>query len=185
MEEYNKKNIFIALVGVVVVFSTIVWLVYLLSGSTKGSLTITSSPSDALVLVDDKESGKTPTTISDLKKGKHKVTVKKEGLSDATQEVTIKKGENKVSLNLSPSTVDGDIFKNRLLVLNTKFEIRQSKRYEYVVALKAIYNKPSQYDSYLEQLKKYKLEALDWLRANNVDLTKANIEYVPKEAKDL
>lgn len=185
MEEYNKKIIVIILLAIAfVVF--IVFLLLLLTGTTnKGTLSVTSSPSEATVLVDNKELGKTPITTGELKTGKHTVLVKKEGLSNATEIVDVKKGGNRVSLTLSPSTVSGKVFKNKLLILNTKFEIRQSGQNSYVVALKAVYNRPGQYTAYLEQLKVFKKEALDWLRTNKIDPAKAQIEYVPKEAKDL
>ncbi len=186
MERNNKKIIIVALLAAFfVIFLTILLLIFIINSSNKGSLTITSSPSDSVVFIDNKERGKTPLTIDELKNGKHTVIVKKEGLSDAKKEVDIKKGENKAVLTLSPSTVGGDVFKNKLLILNTKFEIRQSGTNSYIVALKAIYNRPSQYASYVEQLKQYKKESLEWLRANNIDPEKVQIEYVPKEAKDL
>jgi hypothetical protein len=186
MEENNKKIILVALVfAIVVIFLTVLSLIFILNTSNKGSLTVTSSPSDATVFIDDKEKGKTPLTIEKLKTGKHKVTVKKEVLSDTTKEVEVKKGENKIALTLSPSTVNGEVFKNKLLVLNAKFEIRQSGQNNYSIALKAIYNRPNQYDSYIEQLKEYKKEALAWLQANNVDPAKVQIEYIPKEAEGL
>lgn len=55
----------------------------------------------------------------------------------------------------------------------------------YKITLFAILNRPDQYQDYLNQLKLYKKQALDWLKQNGVDVDKATIEYEPPQAKDI
>lgn len=185
MENYNKKNILIASILVLLVIAVIITAILLVSSSRTGNLNISSSPTGASIFVDGKEKGKTPFIIEKLETGKHQIIAKKEGLADTKREIILKKGKNALFITLSPSTVNGDVFKNQLLVLTKEFEIRKSGSKNYIIALKAIYNRPSQYTSYILNLKAYKKEALSWLKNNHIDLEKVQIEYIPKEAKDL
>jgi type II secretory pathway component PulL len=59
------------------------------------------------------------------------------------------------------------------------------KEYDYQVTLFAIINRPSEYDSYIAQLKQYKEEALSYIRSKGADPSKLNIEYLPPAAKNL
>lgn len=60
-----------------------------------------------------------------------------------------------------------------------------TKNFTYQVTLYAIINRPSQYDSYLAQLKQYKQEALNYIRSKGVDPAKLTIQYQPPEAAGL
>lgn len=185
MEDQDKKIfIFSGLAVLFVIIFTII-LVFLLINSKRGSLEVVSSPSDATVFIDEKEKGKTPITVRDLKTGKHIVKAKKTGLADAQKEVQIKKGNNEVSLTLEPTGINLSKLKAERLILTTNFEIRKEAGKKYIIFLKASYNRPNQYDLYIQRIKQYKKEALGWLRENGVDPDKSQIEYVPKEAKDL
>ncbi|MHC4454153.1 MAG: PEGA domain-containing protein, partial [Planctomycetota bacterium] len=55
-----------------------------------GTLSIASEPSDAMVIIDDKETGTTPITIIDLKSGTHIVTVRMDGYDDWRDSVDVK-----------------------------------------------------------------------------------------------
>ncbi len=54
-----------------------------------GSIIIESEPTDALVLIDDKEVGNTPITMTDLKSGIHFVAVRKDGYANWNNNVNI------------------------------------------------------------------------------------------------
>lgn len=53
------------------------------------------------------------------------------------------------------------------------------------VTLYAIYNRPEQYQWFIEQLKQYKPEALAWIEQFGVNPKELNIIYIPEEAKNL
>lgn len=53
------------------------------------------------------------------------------------------------------------------------------------VTLYAIYNRPEQYQWFIEQLKQYKQEALAWIEQFGINPQELNIIYIPEEAKDL
>ena len=58
-----------------------------------GSVSIQSEPSDAIILLDNKEAGKTPITIADLKPGTHSVVVKMEGHENCSENIDVKPNE--------------------------------------------------------------------------------------------
>lgn len=60
-----------------------------------------------------------------------------------------------------------------------------SRNYSYQITLYAILNRPSQYDSYVSQLKQYKQEALDYIRQHGGSPTSLVITYVPDTATSL
>jgi len=60
-----------------------------------------------------------------------------------------------------------------------------SKSYTYQITLYAIINHPSQYDNYVAQLKQYKQEALDYIRAHKENPANLTITYVPDTATSL
>lgn len=60
-----------------------------------------------------------------------------------------------------------------------------TKNYTYQVTLYAIINRPSQYDSYLAQLRQYKHEALNYIKSKGTDPSKLTIQYLPPEAAGL
>jgi hypothetical protein len=51
--------------------------------------------------------------------------------------------------------------------------------------LYAIINRPDQSDMYYDQLRTYKQEALEYLKAHGIDITNTSIHYEPTEAADL
>lgn len=53
------------------------------------------------------------------------------------------------------------------------------------ITLYATLNRADQYPRFLQELKAYKQEALEWIANFGVDLQKINIIYIPEEAKDL
>lgn len=53
------------------------------------------------------------------------------------------------------------------------------------VTLRAVLNRPDQLDQYREQLRAYKVEALDWLRSLGADPAAYRIDYLPPEAASL
>ncbi|MHC4268092.1 MAG: PEGA domain-containing protein, partial [Planctomycetota bacterium] len=54
-----------------------------------GSVSIKSGPSDAMVLLDKNDIGKTPITVADLKPGKHEVEIRVEGYEDWSESIDI------------------------------------------------------------------------------------------------
>ncbi len=72
-----------------------------------GSLSVSSTPSDATVYVDNKDKGETPVTIDDLLVGSHTITISKSGYYDSTVKVTIEENKTEslsVELTKSEST---------------------------------------------------------------------------------
>jgi hypothetical protein len=66
-----------------------------------GSITVSSSPSDASIYVDNEYIGLTPGTERNLVKGAHKVALKKTGYLDWNEIVVVKEGEaTNVNVNL-------------------------------------------------------------------------------------
>ncbi len=82
-----------------------------------GTLIINSTPSPVDVYIDSKYIGFTPLTINEVPIGRHTITAKKLGYSDANQEINLNPTTNKlniklaqisppdVSINLNPTTV--------------------------------------------------------------------------------
>ena len=58
-----------------------------------GSFCINSEPSKSMVIIDDKEAGTAPITITDLKSGVHVVVVRKNGYDDWEESVDIRPGK--------------------------------------------------------------------------------------------
>ena len=70
-----------------------------------GFVSVVSSPLGAIVLIDGKESGKTPCNISDVLVGNRKVTLTLTGYAQATKDVVVKEGEvADVNITLSKGT---------------------------------------------------------------------------------
>ena len=75
------------------------WIAGLLGKSTTGTLVIKGSPVGALVVVDGKQVGPLPSSGSmelSLPKGRHKVTLQKEGFKTLTRSVKIRMGGRRV-----------------------------------------------------------------------------------------
>lgn len=60
-----------------------------------------------------------------------------------------------------------------------------TKQYLYTITLYAIINRPDQYAAYVEQLKQFKQEALDYISSHGGDASKLLIQYLPPQATDL
>ncbi|HSE61260.1 MAG TPA: hypothetical protein VLA88_03110 [Candidatus Saccharimonadales bacterium] len=85
-----------------------------------------------------------------------------------------------------PETTPQDAVKNYTLVTeNEEYKIRKDQNGGYLITLYPIVNNSSQYSTYNDQLKEYKQHALDYLKKQNVDVTKAKITYEPAEAANL
>src|SRR5262249_25437205 len=68
--------------------------VYVQMLSAVSTLTVSSDPPGATILVDGQETGKlTPAKIS-VERGDHKITVRKAGFADATASTSVAEGEN-------------------------------------------------------------------------------------------
>lgn len=83
-----------------------------------------------------------------------------------------------------PEGTKPNILDYRLLVENEQFKIRELNN-SYLITLYAIINRPEQADSYRDQLKEFKYNALDYLKARNIDVNTVKIEYEPAEAQNL
>lgn len=84
-----------------------------------------------------------------------------------------------------PTNVDSSQIKNyQLITENEQYKIRLLDS-TYTITLYAIINRPDQYDSYQDQLREYKQNALNYLKKSGVDVTKVKIIYEPKEAENL
>jgi len=71
-----------------------------------GSINIESNPSDATILLDGKEVGTTPDTITHAAIGIHEIEVKKEGHAEWKKKLNIKKGKE-IALNAALQPVTG------------------------------------------------------------------------------
>lgn len=85
-----------------------------------------------------------------------------------------------------PQNTPPDAVKNYTLVTeNEEYKIRKDQNGGYLITLYPIVNNSSQYSTYNDQLKEYKGHALDYLKKQNIDVTKVKITYEPAEATDL
>lgn len=72
------------------------------------------------------------------------------------------------------------------LAENEQYAIKKVKDSEtYLVTLYAIINRPDQYEMYQQQLKEYKINALNHLQSKGVNTGEVTIEYEPEEAASL
>jgi hypothetical protein len=60
-----------------------------------------------------------------------------------------------------------------------------SKAFSYQITLYAILNRPSQYDSYIAQLKQFKQEALSYISQHGGNPSNLSIVYIPDTATSL
>jgi hypothetical protein len=85
-----------------------------------------------------------------------------------------------------PQTTPDSSVKNYTLVTeNEEYKIRRDQNGDYLITLYPIVNNASQYGTYNDQLKTYKQHALDYLKNQNIDVTKVKITYEPTEAANL
>jgi cytoskeletal protein RodZ len=85
-----------------------------------------------------------------------------------------------------PQTTPDNSVKNYTLVTeNEEYKIRRDQNGDYLITLYPIVSSSSQYGTYNDQLKTYKQHALDYLKNQNVDVTKVKITYEPAEAANL
>lgn len=59
------------------------------------------------------------------------------------------------------------------------YKLEDTSNVVFTIALYGIINSPSQYDAYQQQLKQYKLEAINFLKANAVNTDKEKLEFTP------
>ncbi len=175
---FDKKMVSIVLLAVLL---ALVFLFFLLTNN--GTANVTTAPDGATVYVDGRKKSEAPLKVKRLKLGDHTFVAKKDGFLDSTVTVKIKRGKNDVKLELSPT------ISAKLPYRGDNFYIDYSKddkgNPKYKITLFAIINRPSQHDSYIAQLKTYKKQALDWLKSNNIDVEKSQLEYLPPIAKNL
>ena len=62
---------------------------------------------------------------------------------------------------------------------------RTTKHFMYLITLYAIINRQDQYSAYVEQLKQFKREALDYVSSHGGNVSKLLIQYLPPQAADL
>lgn len=184
----NKTKIILISISALVVL-LLVTLLLLFTG--KSSLEVTTEPKDATVYIDEKEEGKTPLTMRDVQPGNHTLKIRKEGYEEVKKDLNIKKGKNTVNQKLGralpPITKKLPQNTDKYIIAFSPVDANNSSDIVYKITLKAILNKvtPERWARYQNQLKENKKSALDWLKENGVDVEKAQIEYTPKEAKDL
>lgn len=85
---------------------------------------------------------------------------------------------------LPESVNPSDVRSYNLVTENERYKIRELDG-NYVITLYAIVNRPEQSDTYYDQLREYKYDALKYLEQHSVDPTKVKITYEPDNAKDL
>lgn len=74
-----------------------------------GSVTVTSNPAGARILLDGQEAGVTPQTIADLPLGMHMLVLKMEGYQDYTEQILVAGEETTVSASLVPAPAQAGI----------------------------------------------------------------------------
>lgn len=84
-----------------------------------------------------------------------------------------------------PKSVQPSAIKNYTLVTeNEQFKIRKDGD-NYLITLYAVINRPDQYDSYRDQLREYKQNALQFLTDQGLKVDTLHISYEPEEATQL
>lgn len=116
-------------------------------------------------------------------------TDKPELATDSTEKTSqnSSEAEQKQGAAIPQNPPDGVSVSNndyRLLTENERFKIRTDGN-KYLITLYAIINRPDQRDLYIDQLRSYKKEALDYLKNNGYDVTTSQVNYEPEEAQDL
>ncbi|MGR3294050.1 MAG: PEGA domain-containing protein [Candidatus Scalindua sp.] len=74
-----------------------------------GTVTIDSTPADALILIDGKKAGTTPETISDIKAGMHLVEISIDGYEDWSENIEVTDKEYNITATLQEITGSIDI----------------------------------------------------------------------------
>jgi len=188
MENQAKiKVLIIAVCSVVLLISIFVLLIL----TNKGTLDISTTPSEATILLDGTEKGKTPLVLKGVKAGSHSLEIKKDGYATTKKDLKVKRSTLKINETLERALPE---ITKKLPQNTTEYVIEYTtpdpKNYTdltYKILLKARLNKvtPERWARYQEELKKYKADALKWLKDNGVDTEKVKIEYNPPEAKDI
>jgi hypothetical protein len=71
-----------------------------------GTLSVNTTPADATVIIDGRQAGTAPVTLTDIPTGSHNLTATLTGYATATQSVTVAAGTNTpVTVVLSPASV--------------------------------------------------------------------------------
>lgn len=83
-----------------------------------------------------------------------------------------------------PENTDAVIEDFKFITENEQFKIRQIGN-DFTITLYPIINRPDQRDMYLDQLREYKQNSLDYLKNNGFDRTKGRVIFEPNEAQNL
>jgi hypothetical protein len=84
-----------------------------------------------------------------------------------------------------PETVPKSAIKNYTLITeNEQFKIRKDGD-DYLITLYAIINRPEQYETYKDQLREYRQNALQYLADQGMQVEVKHITYEPEEASRL
>lgn len=88
------------------------------------------------------------------------------------------------SINV-PTNIEPESIKDyELITENEQYKIRKLDN-KYTITLYAIINNPNQRSAYLDQLREYKQNALDYLQKQDINTSNADIIYEPHEATSL
>jgi sugar lactone lactonase YvrE len=103
----RKKFPWLIVIGAVVVVGVVAYLLLKKKGGDTGSISVSSTPSGAKVLLDGNDTGQvTACTLSNVSPGAHAVTLVKDGYADYAANVTVTAGETaKVSAALTKNSI--------------------------------------------------------------------------------
>lgn len=179
--EFIEKHKIVLLIGAVFIVFVALLLLILFN---KAAVEIRTNEPGVSILLDGRERGTTPLVLKKLAPGRHVVRAKKKDFGSVEKEVDLKRGQNEpVELFLYPEQLD------ELPVWNEEYKIEYQKddsgQITYQITLYPIINRPDQYESYLAQLKKFKQDALSWLKTRGITPPAAAIQYLPTAAASL
>ncbi len=181
------------LVGVVI----LILINYFISGT----LEVTSNPSGAAITI-GKAKFKAPGNAK-LKRGEYQVSAFLENYPPQTKTATIearKKSSLFFDLIQTGSTTEKPLefsADDPVFVTKEHFSVHlpaasDAENYDLVVTLFATFNAgvngppiEEQLQTYNEELKAYKKEALDWLKQNSVDPATYQVKWIPEEAASI
>lgn len=106
--------------------------------------------------------------------------------TDKDQQPASQDGRDGNSTNtMTPTVAPDPALDADFPIENSHYRISKTGEKSFDVNLYAISNSPSQYDEYVSQLKQYKTEVLDYLKARYGDTSTFNINWTPPQARDL
>lgn len=191
----NKKIIFAISASVIIIIIVIVVLLLL---PQKGNLVINSDQTKTKVIINN-QTYEIPLDMI-INTGKYSITANKEGYIEETVNTVIEKNK-KTTINLNmvsrefiePSLIDQAVYVD-LPTLTDHFsiELSQDINYDIEINLMAVLNghMNPEYDkieleNYIQQLKDYKKEALNYIKSNNIDPASIKIKWLQTEAANL